>query len=153
MFSFISDIFYWIRCHTFTKYHIINCSQPKNSQYKYRWGFIDPCERIMFGLFNEVVKYVEGYIVKLDDSDRTDTDREILSIYQWWTIDHQNDLKDLNYHYEEYGMLTLASDNAKAFKEAKEKLEVINILEQKSNREIEEYLIRIIKVRESMWYP
>lgn len=152
MIKWLSNIWYYIRCHTFTKYHVINCSQPKNSPYnEYRWGYIDPCERIMFGLFNELVNYVEKYVLKHDPDE---SDQELIDIYNWWTIEHKADNEELDKLYTEKGSLIGTGvglfDNTELSKEKEDRL---HYLEDKIEREVEEYLIRLIKLRRTMWYP
>jgi hypothetical protein len=59
---FLCNIPYWIRTHTYNRYHIINVKQPKNSpyQYSYNWGWIDRCHVLPFAMFNILCDFVEN---------------------------------------------------------------------------------------------
>lgn len=80
--------FYFIRCHTFTRYHIVDCRSPQND---YTWGYRDKDFLMFYACFNLFKDFVEKekpfeYI----DFDSCDADRklkqEIIELYNWWCM-------------------------------------------------------------------
>lgn len=60
------DLPYWIRTHTIDKYHLVDVRQPKDSpnQYAYRWGWIEPSEKIVLAIFNIFCEFFEKEFFK-----------------------------------------------------------------------------------------
>lgn len=58
----LSDIPYWLRTHTYNRYHIVDIRQPKNSpdEYSYRWGYIDDSRAIVLANFTILCNFVEN---------------------------------------------------------------------------------------------
>lgn len=53
---FISNCFYWLRTHTYNRYHIINIKSPNNG---YKWGWIDRDHAMFYGMFHLLCDFVE----------------------------------------------------------------------------------------------
>lgn len=77
---------YFIRCHTYTRYHLIDCRSKEND---YSWGYQDVDGLMFYTCFNLLKTFVEKekpfeYI----DYDSCDADRllkqEIVLLYNWW---------------------------------------------------------------------
>lgn len=49
-----SKIWYWIRCHTFTRYHILDM---RNKEYKY--GYADPRSLVVYACFKILVDFID----------------------------------------------------------------------------------------------
>src|SRR5258708_2352151 len=52
---FVRDLPYWIRCHTYNRYHIVDC---RNAWYK--WGWQDVSELMLYSSFELLRRFVEN---------------------------------------------------------------------------------------------
>lgn len=52
----IKNFFYWIRTHTYNKYHIINIKAPEHG---YKWGWIDRDNMLFLACFKILCDFVE----------------------------------------------------------------------------------------------
>ena len=84
----LKDLPYWIRTHTINKYHLIDIRQQKNSpdQYAYRWGWIDPSEKIVLAIFNIFCEFFEeeffrGFCAEERDGKWVFLDKNFLDVY------------------------------------------------------------------------
>lgn len=132
----ISRIFYWLRCHTYTKYHLIDIRDKKNN---YKWGYIDPREKLLFSSFKILKDFIEKELAmdtykNLDDFVKNyenttkddpysthwvDAYKEIAILYKWWTVDRSD---------------------------------IINSIEDYNKDQMDnEMLLRLIKIREYLW--
>ena len=76
---------YWLRCHTFTRYHMIDIS----GQDGYTWGWIDRDRAMLLACFALLCEYVEredpfGIIDWDSDPDHQAAAAEIRALYAWW---------------------------------------------------------------------
>lgn len=91
-------LLYWLRSHTFTRYHIVDCRTPE-----YRWGWIDRDNLMYNACFNILIDFVENedptvglrtmenYEYEgMDDFARQaielqlKDEREVRELYDWW---------------------------------------------------------------------
>lgn len=81
----LTDIPYWIRSHTYRKYHYLDIRTPN-----YHWGYLDRDTAMLYACFNCLKEFVE----KEDPFNVTDwkhdeikraAKKEILELYNWWT--------------------------------------------------------------------
>jgi hypothetical protein len=58
----LGEVFYWIRTHTYNRYHIVNLKQPKDSpgDYEYHWGWLDRSRALIFANFAILCDFVEN---------------------------------------------------------------------------------------------
>jgi hypothetical protein len=56
MLHLLRDVWYWIRCHTYTRYHILDLSR---SPYGYKWGWLDRPEAMLIANFQLLTDYVD----------------------------------------------------------------------------------------------
>lgn len=79
--SFLSNVWYWIRCHTYNRYHIINISGRAG----YKWGWIDTDGQMLLVNFKLLCDFIEkecrGYF-KLEPDEYWK--QEALFLYSWW---------------------------------------------------------------------
>jgi hypothetical protein len=82
--------FYWLRCHTFTKYHMIDC---RNDYYDagggYTWGWHDRTEILLIANFNILAEFIElehpnKFINWESDDDHSHAWSEMNDLYNWW---------------------------------------------------------------------
>lgn len=100
----LKDVWYFIRCHTFTRYHIINIAGADG---EYRWGWIDRDHAMLLACFRLLVDFVEnedpgvGLRTINDYCQHRDAEscefqhaavkhqlrreRQIRQLYRWWT--------------------------------------------------------------------
>ena|SRR3990167_350757 len=93
----LSHSWYWFRCHTYTRYHIVDFRSKKNG---YSWGWMDRVDVLLYASFEILKEFVEkenpnlGNFIPHDSEDEAfkvshDTwnaaNAEILRLYEWWT--------------------------------------------------------------------
>jgi len=76
---------YWVRCHVFCRYHIIDIS----NQGDYRWGWIDSPEKMETACYKILVDFVElekpfEHIDWDYDEQQKNIAKEFMEIYEWW---------------------------------------------------------------------
>lgn len=87
----LENMFYWIRTHTYNRYHIVDLRSPQNY---YKWGWIDRDQAMVFACFNLLKDFVEKEMSQNcyyheDENmsyDRRAEEAEILALYKWWTV-------------------------------------------------------------------
>lgn len=159
-FAPIPRFWYWLRCHTFTKYHILDLRQPKNSVDEYRYGYTDIDHRILYACFNLLKIYVEKqkpYDLRKDYTDveiekdfgmnnQQKVYDEVMLIYNYWTIDRQNSRKELDEEFERIYKLK----NIDRIK-YNELYSQYRIKEKSFDDKEDEILIRLMKIRRNLW--
>jgi len=199
---FVENVPYWIRTHTYNRYHIIDIRQPKNSpgQYHYRWGWLDRSQVLPLAMFNILQDFVENeflpqywwgydekkqksYTVKKKDrktwqqlleeySEKNDPkpedienyweyeqtifdrkyDRELLTIYKWWTVDRIELCRkedEASKAWREFRQQLLTTEVAK--KKERELFELSRKAEEDREKQEEDILIRLVKIHGGMW--
>lgn len=168
----ISNIWYWIRCHTYNKYHLIDIGQPEtNTNDDYKWGWIDEDHQLLLACFNILKKHVEcrnssefNYSATLEGAETIKKRmieegsseeeaeawafplREMYEINKYWTIDRKKaDRKKSD-------LLTTWHDSRRDKKPGVEEAwNALKIAEQEFDDKEIEMLIRLIKIRKNMW--
>ena len=108
------DLWYWIRCHTYNRYHILDMSDKTNG---WDWGWQEPDSQLLYASMAIMVKHVENkyavdekslpyesdhqlFLIKeaIDKEDHQlvseeQTQAELLTIYKWWKYERAADLK------------------------------------------------------------
>lgn len=160
---------YWLRSHTFTRYHVVDGRTPE-----YRWGWIDRDNLMFNACFNILVDFVENedpavgfrglgdYAYEGMGEDARESimvqvrrEREVREIYQWWKVDRweerracsrmMQDLPEENFDVDESGAwVTGARYRSPEFKAW---CDEANRLDAKD----EEMLDRLMKVRQALW--
>ena len=113
---------YWLRCHTFTRYHIIDIRGQDN----YKWGWIDRSHAMYLACFALLVDFVEkenpdvglltdadyrGDPSVIDDAEwnechkpfidhQIEREREVRAIYDWWKVGRQQERGACNALYD-----------------------------------------------------
>ena len=87
---------YWLRCHTFTKYHMVDCRTPT-----YRWGWIDRSEMLLYANFNILVEFIElekpdKFIDWRSDPEHSHAWDEMMYLYTWWKHERQAELNAMS---------------------------------------------------------
>lgn len=100
MFNWFTNFWYWLRCHLWTRYHIVDIS----GQADYEYGWIDRDHAMLLACFKLLTDFVEkedpevghrtfeslGAISKEDkDAWRLQLkyEKEVRALYDWWTIE------------------------------------------------------------------
>ena len=143
---------YWLRCHTFTKYHIINIS----GQDGYKWGWIDRDHAMYLACFKLLTEFVEledptvgqrtlddyrGEPGVIDDAEweqyhkpsivpQLEREVEVRALYDWWKTTRKQEW-----------------DACYAMKSGQPMYDEMDRLEEKD----EEMLMRLMKVRRTLW--
>jgi hypothetical protein len=97
----LENFFYWIRTHTYNRYHMLNLKSPQN---RYEWGWLDRDQAIVFACFNILKAYVEREMSQISyyapatewcpEYDRRDEEKEIMELYDWWTVGRRKNLDE-----------------------------------------------------------
>lgn len=103
IFGPFKDLWYWVRCHTFTRYHMLDLRSNVGEKYKYGW--CEPDQKILLACFNLLRYYVEkqdglAYLNRTPENDEwlktatleeKEVDlkqkqkyQEIKDLYDWW---------------------------------------------------------------------
>lgn len=95
----IDRVIYFIRCHTFNKYHLLDLRQPKWGYQQYKWGYSDIVQRMIYANFNLLVEYIEKEYDGAESIEKFITDlkgekdvppgqiqglEKALELYKWW---------------------------------------------------------------------
>ena len=164
----VSDVFYWIRTHTKDRYHILNLkeAEPENKE-GYKWGWLDRNEVLLISSFLVLRMFVEqegknpgfgdltALIKEAEESealhDQLDALRaqqkdyeEIMLLYNWWVKDRFEEYKVFEDKLEE------AYKKYKETRDDKDRDVWFDAEGAKAKRE-EEMLIRLVKIRLSLW--
>jgi len=92
----IKNLFYWIRCHTYNRYHILKLQSPR-----YKWGWCDAVEQIMIASFTVLVNFVEkeeAFTSHIDwdsDYEHACAKNEMMELYNWWKVERWEEEKEL----------------------------------------------------------
>lgn len=122
------DAWYWLRCHTYTRYHMLDLRSPQND---YDWGWCDRDFLMLCACFQLLKLFVEKedgaheawLIWKATEeqfpenaeeiAQRKHVSDEIVSLYQWWIMDRPLALEKLKHDYSWEAQETLSEvDNA-----------------------------------------
>jgi hypothetical protein len=129
----IKTMFYWIRTHTYNKYHMIDLRCPTWGL-EYNWGWIDRCEALLIANFQILKEFVEkeepfkhgDWSTSLEHQN---AEKEIKELYNWWVKErvkeHEVSLKLIG----------------------KKRWSIRKKLEKKDDK----MLLRLIKIREYLW--
>lgn len=155
----IKDSWYWVKCHTLEsfRFHLIDIREDKSIPFAYRFGWTDADHKIMLANFAILKDFVEKEepkslrdfhseeeIDQMGARSQQDAHDEVMTLYRWWMTER---------HVEKQ----IADDMFEKSKEAKTAVERSQHARDWSsardrNKEREdEMLIRLIKVRHTMW--
>jgi hypothetical protein len=156
----VDNLFYYIRCNTYNKYHFLDLRQPKEGYYKYRWGWLDVNQKILFANFNLLVEFVEkergGYeaaekcIAELKTLEDVPTHQiecmeKELELYTWWKY-------ELPKMHKEHDKLLHESCHGRKFNNCdNEKMRQSWEMQEKIDNTIDEKLKELIDIRMTLW--
>lgn len=135
------------------KYHIVRTDLEP--------GYYDPMTRILHATMNEVKEFVEGTkdTICWDCGDaHEDAWKELQIVYEWWTNKYPNrddtleDLPDVDFA-KVIGRNSEQHENDPDVIEWRRVAENHRKAEEEWAKEEEEMLIRVIKIRNFLWYP
>lgn len=158
---------YWLRCHTVTKYHIIDCRNDYYDPSPYKWGWYDRCAILLLANFNILVDYIEnerpGDIIDWGYCPESmATWDEINELYNWWKtgrkLEHQACdalLHNMNFDWDSWWEPHPTNPNLMSMKElepeVRTKFDLYGAESDRLEKKDEEMLIRLIKVRMHLW--
>lgn len=153
---------YWLKCHTLKsyKFHLLDLRQPKllsngnenSDHYSYGWRASD--SKIVLAMFSILDNYVNSEMkhIYLPSEEETDLAYqrnaylEVLAIHHYWKVERH----ELRNKYND-----LLEQWSKCWKEFGRKdpriKKLLDTVEQNINDREDEMLIRLLKVRRSMW--
>jgi hypothetical protein len=140
---------YWLRCHTFTRYHVIDIS----GQDGYRWGWIDRDHAMFLACFKLLVEYVELErpfdVIDWDsDPDHQHAAREIRELYDWWKAGRAEEHRRVDEFFDEH-----RRDDGSVMGgwDSKENGEHWHRMYTALDTKDDEQLLRLMKIRRSLW--
>ena len=122
----LQHIWYWIRTHTYNRYHIIDV---RNSDYS--WGWIDADYKMFFACCKCLEYFVEQeecFKYNSYEGDWKMVGDEIKELYTWWKFDRQ---KEIDEHAKNIGNQDWDCDAM--------------------NKKDDMMLDRLMKIRRSLW--
>ena len=163
-FRHISKALYWLRAHTYNRYHMLDMRSTENG---YTWGWYDRSELILFANmallrdFIEKEKAFDSYVDWDSDEQHKTARLEMLTIYDWWMkgrpAEHKKEDELLEAAYPNpfdfepvpgSNLLRLKNDETPELRKLRDQCrDMETLLEEKD----EEMMIRLIKVRGYMW--
>lgn len=155
---YVTDTWYWIRCHTYNRYHVLDLRQPKKDPLSYRFGWIDSDTQMVYALFNILNKFVEGelphaYLPSEEDVakephllNQRNNYLEVRAIHYWWNVQRLRDAET------EQNLLHTWAESQKINDPATKQLwDDLQKMENANKEKLEEMIIRLVKVRNCMW--
>ena len=160
----VEDTFYWVRTHTKDRYHILslNEAEPEN-EHGYKWGWIDRSEALALANFLVLRKFVEEErsldcseaIKKAEEEGdphgqlpllrgQQEGHEEIMALYNWWVKDRFEEYKV----FDEQEKVARDAYRKDGTQENSDKY--YEACEAENKRE-EEMLIRLVKIRKTLW--
>lgn len=118
--SKLGEAWYWLRCHTYNRYHILNMSNKDNG---WDWGWEEPDAQILYANMAIMVQFVElecgfgdigpdyEYVITAPADEVCDlhwqqSHAELIAIYKWWKYErkeeHRLQKEALEAHYKKY---------------------------------------------------
>lgn len=143
---------YWLRTHTWDRCHMIDIRNRRNG---YAWGWLDRSEGLLFVNMAMLVEFVEKEhpfeMIDWDaDEPHLEAAKELREIYEWWTIkrkiEHDEHEQRFDVAYEDCPSLPYEPTP-----EQQKVHETLQVEEDKLDQKDTDMLIRLIKVRGSMW--
>jgi hypothetical protein len=140
------NIWYWIRCHTYTKYHLIDI---RSKEFGYKWGWMDRDSVILLANFTILKDFVEkehpfDVCVWDENDEHARVGAEIKDLYDWWmnrrAKEHELRTEKLHRWYEHRG----TPDGPTLHEE-------LNRYEEELDQKDENNLIRLMKIRKYLW--
>jgi hypothetical protein len=177
-FSYIGNAMYWLRTHTYNKYHMVDCRNPRNG---YNWGWKDRSELFLFAniaILNDFVEKESGLDCHIDwrapeEVDDPDMDnwekenrkahahaaKEMKEIYRWWNhdrkLEHDAYDKALDEAYKDrplkFGELKNGLYEMEMNSPPKEVSKALWKMEESLDNKDNEMLDRLLKIRHYMW--
>ena len=157
----IEHWWYWLRTHTYNRYHILDLRS--DAGIIYRWGWVEVDAAMMIACFNLLRSFVEkqdglAYLkwedaswysnASQDEKDMHDRQRtellDIKSLYDWWMVGRQKEHEEVDASYElDSGGIKLAigSPKLRAYGDAMRELDDKD----------DEMLSRLVKYRRHLW--
>jgi hypothetical protein len=153
---------YWLRCHTFTRYHIIDIRDEK-----YRWGWIDRSHAMLLANFKILVEFIEKErpfdVIDWDsDVDHQHARSEMMELYEWWKRGREAEADAVDAFFEEHhrhpapgdefplgpdGMVTWNTGTWDTDENESTWFRMYTDLEKRDD----EMLARLIKIRNFLW--
>ena len=155
----ISNWWYWVKSFLFRRDHLLDLRQPKDNEFwGYRWGYLDPCQKVLLANFSILVDYVENEKVynpadhyseeELQNDPAVKTQYEdyleVLALYKYWTEGAKESADNSTALYKKM--------NEQEDKEKNEEIrEVWLEAHKKCDEDEQEALVRLIKIRKGLW--
>lgn len=171
----VDNFFYWLRTNTINKYHLLDLRQPKtDTKDDYKWGWIDECDKLILANFSVLRDYMKDYhanksfvygpdeeSIRLLEKELIDSEnksgskdigireqikhlKEIKNIWEYWIFDRKILLKNIDKALKNWAETPKGTIKEKRYDILKQLEEDFDILE-------EDMLIRLIRVRKSLW--
>ena len=163
-FRMLDHVGYWIRTHTWDRYHMLDISNWRNG---YVWGWLDRSEGILFANMAMLVDFVEleraFEVINWDsDDDHRAAYRELREIYLWWTqdrkIEHDEFKRRSHDAYRDFQFTfiplpggVLRMDLSDETPERRRERNDIEAEEDRLRQKDTDMMIRLIRVRGAMW--
>ena len=144
---------YWFRCHTFTKYHIIDIRGADG----YKWGYTDPAFRLWAACFKTLEDFIENEkpfdMIDYEGGGQGDIEKELRELYGWWkegrAKEHEAHEKMLEGWHEDRKLWGGELWSRKAYEDPRWK--AWSAERDRLDAKDDEMLMRLVKIRNHLW--
>jgi hypothetical protein len=159
--KYVWEPWYYLKCHIMKRhrYHMLDLRQPKQSEYSYRYGWLDSDHKMVYALFNILNTFVDKEMPhwhcpsdeEVEEGDGSLLDQrhkylEVKAIHYWWNVDRKR----------QDGLHAVLLRKWNEARKNQDPAEHQYWTELKAREEInkdkkEEMIIRLIKIRGVLW--
>lgn len=102
----LEELFYWIRTHTYNRYHLLDLRSESNG---YKWGYCDPTGMMLYANFAILNMFVENDMPNIcyyseatkhcPVWDKRAEEKEILELHKWWNEERPVETENIDYFH------------------------------------------------------
>ena len=155
----VREALYWLKTHLIPKhrYHFLDLRQPKGGGFNYRWGYINPDDKMMLAVFNILCEFIEkeGPTNPLDNSTLAELSAqgqmtyyngylEMMELYNWWRTGRRQEHDKV----EEFFSTYREEKNHVIYNQKSNQWIQMN---QELDKKDDEMLERLMKIRRQLW--
>lgn len=155
----VYNVYWFIVYNTFKKYHFLDLRQVEtNTIDSYKYGYRDPSSKMVYAMFNILDEYIKNTIFLTEDDVKNDKlnnlkyqyehEQEAKYLHEWWHIYRKKDLQKFNDLQDKWYNLRKTHYSSK---KEKQLFANLNKMEIDLEQELDEHLIRLVKIRKGLW--
>lgn len=164
----IKDGWYWIKSHTYRKYHLLDLRQPCDKDDItnidcYQYGWCDVPEKMLYAMFNLLKEYFDEEPYDLTthytrvqiEADQGLKNQqhyydEAKALLHWWQVERKQELTKI-YQLQHDWHEARKDDTSPDDPDTKDKFLKLQVLEQEFQDKTDEMIARLMKIRRGLW--